>query len=333
MDYSDDDDDYADDFKVVTCDDPDCSRMSGNAMGHYVCADHCCCLRDDFTYDILRCPCCKDFVRGRLQGVTNVKALKAAGKELERHVDKLRRFCSGLGSQVTLKFTKFVTDLRLKLRRKSLDLDFFRDLVVGDSTNTRDDDLSEPKSSSISKPSSSKKDERQEMSRADKAKEEEMAQLKGQLASMQEALRKLSPSPALVASTPSHSGRKSSSELGDKKEKEPRKESKTQMLSESEYESLAYDMDVLRGRESGRKKRRILSSDVSSVRGEKSVLGRVDQILAVVCQIILSRSPCIGVNLGFRLGSPRAGRPVTSLCWTAAGVWWNLNETDVDLLT
>ena len=156
---------------------------------------------------------------------------------------------------------------------------------------------------------------------------------------MQEALRKLSPPPVLVTSTPSHSRRKSSSELGGKKEKEKEKEpmkekeKETQQLTESEYESLAYNRNVLSGRKSGRKWRRILSSDVSSVRGEKSVLGRVDQILAVVCQIILSRSPCIGVNLGFRLGSPRAGRPVTSLCWTAARVWWNLKEADVDLLT
>ena len=35
------DDEYHDEFKVVPCDDPDCVRTSGNAMGHSLCADHC----------------------------------------------------------------------------------------------------------------------------------------------------------------------------------------------------------------------------------------------------------------------------------------------------
>ena len=136
----------------MPCDDPDCVRTSGNSMGHSLCADHCDCLRDDFTYDPLRCSHCCAFVRGRFQGVTERKSLKSASAELERHILKLRRYCSGLDTRVTLKFTKFVSNLRLECRHKSLDLDFLRDLAVGESATH--DIMSEPKSSLASRPSS-----------------------------------------------------------------------------------------------------------------------------------------------------------------------------------
>ena len=90
------DDDYDDDYKMVTCDDHHCNKVSGNCMGHSLCADHCPCLRDDFVFDPLRCTYCCDFLRSKFQGVTEAMLLKSASAELERHIQKLRRFCSGL---------------------------------------------------------------------------------------------------------------------------------------------------------------------------------------------------------------------------------------------
>ena len=59
---------------------------------------------------------------------------------------------------------------------------------------------------------------------ADKTKTEDLAQLCGQVTSMQEAREKLSSPPAIIASIPLLSGRKDSSEPGGK-EKEKDKES------------------------------------------------------------------------------------------------------------
>ena len=150
-------------------------------MGHSLCADHCECLRDDFVYDPLRCSHCCAFLRGRFQGVTECQSLKSASAEMERHILKLRRYCSGLDPRVTLKFSKFVCNLRLAYRKKRLDLDFFRDLAVGESAKTKySDAMSEThtsKGSLASRPSSG--GARHGMSRdlTDKTTTEDMARL------------------------------------------------------------------------------------------------------------------------------------------------------------
>ena len=218
FDYS--DDDYVDDYKMLICNDEHCDKVSGNSMGHSLCADHCPCLRDDFVFDPLRCTFCCDFLRSKFQGVTEALLLKSASAELERHISKLRRFCSGLEPRPTLKFSRFVNSLRLAARQNSLDLDFFRDMSVGETVKTGkySDALSETQSTSLAhgsltfRPSSGGK-RSGKYRKSGKAKEDtEMALIKGQMASMQEAIEKLSALPALFASISATSERKDSGE-------------------------------------------------------------------------------------------------------------------------
>ena len=204
----------------MKCTDEHCDHVSGNSMGHPLCAEHCDCLRDDFVFDPLRCTFCCHFLKSKFQGVTESSLLKSASAELERHISKLRRFCSGLEPRPTLKFSSFAISLRLAARQNCLDLDFFRAMSVGE-TKTRkySDALSETQGTSGAhgtstfRPSSKGAGGKRsgKYRRSGIAKEDtELAQIKGQMASMQEAIERLSTLPALVASISATSERKDS---------------------------------------------------------------------------------------------------------------------------
>ena len=212
-------------------------------MGHSLCADHCPCLRDDFVYDPLRCTYCCDFLRSKFQGVTESKLLKSASAELERHIQKLRRFCNSLDPRVTLKVSSFVDSLRKAARQNRLDLDFFRNMSVGETvTGKYSDALSETHSMShahgslASRPSSGGQ-RSGKYRKSDKTKED-MDLMKGQMASMQEAIEKLSTLPALIASIPALSGRKDSGEPGPGRQSEKSESGRAVALSQSD--TLSY---------------------------------------------------------------------------------------------
>ena len=173
---------------------PGCSKISRLQMGHGFCAEHCLCLHiveDDYVYDPFRCDVCLSFIREKFQGATVVDYIKSAVTEMESHVKKLRRYLEGLEGSFSLKFSKFVDEVRKKAKAKVVDTDFFRDMSVGIEHpmlfDDQDDQVSIP--SLASGPSKSPRPGKPES--PSKTMKEDVASLKGQMARMESVLMKL----------------------------------------------------------------------------------------------------------------------------------------------
>ena len=116
-----------------------------------------------------------------------------------------------------MKVSNFVVSIRSAVRKDRIDLDFFRDLSVreADPGEKYSDAVSEAPSSQAQGPSTSrpsKKGKRSGKYRASGKPGEDLERMQTQMASMQEAIEKLSSLPALFASIPAISGRKDSNQ-------------------------------------------------------------------------------------------------------------------------
>ena len=165
-------------------------------MGHGLCADHPC-LRNDFVFDPMRCTYCCVFIKSKFQGVQDPDVLLSASAELERHMLKLRKFCSGQEPRVAMKISSFVVSLRTAARRDRLDLDFFRDLSVretdpGDKYSDAVPEAPGSHAQGVSTSRPSKKGKRSGKYRASDKPVKDLERMQAQMASMQEAIEKLS---------------------------------------------------------------------------------------------------------------------------------------------
>ena len=160
-------------------------------LGHDVCAEHCCCLKlleNDYVYDPFRCVTCVTYIRENFQGATVIDHIRSAGSELEVHIKKLRRFLADLEPPCHLKFLKVTEELRKKVKAKVLDLDFFRDLMIGETDEVLEEDQVSIPPSQASGPKSPRSGKPHSPS---KTIIEDVASLKGQMARMENALLKL----------------------------------------------------------------------------------------------------------------------------------------------
>ena len=196
-------------FRVKKCDEPGCKRFTGRAMGHDYCGEHCLCLRGDLVYDPLRCVTCREFINNGFIGITDITWIKTATAELERHIRKLRKFAFGLEGNRYVKFSSFMDELRRQARASQVNVDFFRNLSFGEKTGeSRDDAVSQKSGISgiLNSPVAyGRSHESPRPGRSSPSKtSEDMAMLKGQIASMQDAISKLITLPSNTANVSSH---------------------------------------------------------------------------------------------------------------------------------
>ena len=123
----------------------------------------------------------------------------------------MRRFASDLERGRQVKISKFLYGLRRSDRAKQVDMDFFSNLSVGEG-KADDEVLSQVTSVPSTLASGSMTNPRPRGSSPSKTMVEDMALLKGQMASMQGAIARLLELPALQASIPK--GRKVSPRPG-----------------------------------------------------------------------------------------------------------------------
>ena len=221
-------------------------------MGHDLCADHCPCLRNDFVFDPMRCPICCSFIKSKFQGAQDPEVLLSASAELERHMLKLRKFCSGQEPRIAMKVSNFVVSIRSAARKDRIDLDFFRDLSVRetDPGDKYSDAVSEAPSAQAQGPSTSrpsKKGKRSGKYRVSDKPGEDLERIQTQMASMQEAIERLSKLPALFASmkdsNQSEPGRQSEGDEGGQGS-DTRQRQRPQELERSYHDSEMHSMTV-----------------------------------------------------------------------------------------
>ena len=87
-------------------------------------------MDNEYVYDPFRCDPCMAYLRESFQGATVLDHIKSAAAEWETHLKKLRRSLEGLEGDHRLKFYKGIEDLRRKCRAKTLDVEYFKELVI-----------------------------------------------------------------------------------------------------------------------------------------------------------------------------------------------------------